>query len=66
MNRLKNITNILIFLFTIICITTPAYAQLPEFFNFDENYYMVYGGPNVTATLIGDMSIPVVIRLPFI
>ncbi|MGB3908012.1 MAG: hypothetical protein WBL02_06220 [Methanomethylovorans sp.] len=54
MNRLKNITNILIFLFTIICITTPAYAQLPEFFNFDENYYMVYGGPNVTATLIGD------------
>lgn len=28
--------------------------ELPEFFNFDENYYTVYGGPDVSATLMGD------------
>jgi len=54
MNSLKNVINAIAFLFLVVCITTPAYAQLPEFFNFDDNYYIVYGGPNVTATLIGD------------
>ena len=54
MNCLKNVINVLTYLFLVICIATPACAQLPEFFNFDENYYVVYGGPNVTATLIGD------------
>ncbi|MDA0524184.1 COG1361 S-layer family protein [Methanococcoides alaskense] len=33
---------------------TAANAELPDFFNFDENYYTVYGGPDVTATLLGD------------
>lgn len=33
---------------------TAANAELPDFFNFDENYYTVYGGPDVTATLVGD------------
>ncbi|ETA67091.1 cell surface protein possibly involved in adhesion with CARDB domain [Methanolobus tindarius DSM 2278] len=28
--------------------------ELPDFFNFDENYYTVYGGPDVSATLVGD------------
>ncbi len=28
--------------------------ELPEFFNFDENYYTVYGGPDVSASLMGD------------
>ncbi|WP_094227944.1 COG1361 S-layer family protein [Methanolobus psychrotolerans] len=27
--------------------------ELPDFFNFDENYYTVYGGPDVSATLVG-------------
>jgi hypothetical protein len=54
MKSLKNVINILAFLLLVISITTPAYAQLPEFFNFDDNYYVVYGGPNVTATLMGD------------
>jgi hypothetical protein len=54
MNSLKNVINAIAFLFLVVCITTPAYAQLPEFFNFDDNYYVVYGGPNVTATLVGD------------
>lgn len=29
-------------------------TELPDFFNFDENYYTVYGGPDVSATLVGD------------
>ncbi|MBP2030427.1 hypothetical protein J2755_001361 [Methanohalophilus levihalophilus] len=29
-------------------------AGLPEHFSFDENYYTVYGGPDVVATLVGD------------
>jgi len=33
---------------------TAANADLPDFFNFDNNYYTVYGGPDVTATLVGD------------
>ncbi|WP_135611055.1 COG1361 S-layer family protein [Methanococcoides sp. AM1] len=33
---------------------TAANAELPDFFNFGENYYTVFGGPDVTATLIGD------------
>ncbi len=32
----------------------PANADLPDFFNFDENYYTVYGGPDITATIVGD------------
>ncbi|MBC7085045.1 MAG: hypothetical protein H5T43_01560 [Methanomethylovorans sp.] len=54
MNSLKNVVSVMTFLFLVICITSPAYARLPEFFNFDDNYYVVYGGPNVTATLVGD------------
>lgn len=27
---------------------------LPDHFSFDENYYTVYGGPDVSATVIGD------------
>ncbi|WP_340818768.1 hypothetical protein [Methanolobus sp. WCC4] len=33
---------------------TTVNLELPEYFNFDDNYYTVYGGPDVTATLIGD------------
>lgn len=32
----------------------PVQAQVPDFFNFDDNYYTVYGYPDVTATLVGD------------
>ncbi|TGC08327.1 COG1361 S-layer family protein [Methanolobus halotolerans] len=46
----------------LVLFSSQAYAQemttvsleLPDFFNFDENYYTVYGGPDVSATLIGD------------
>ncbi|MBP2030435.1 hypothetical protein J2755_001369 [Methanohalophilus levihalophilus] len=39
----------------------PAQAEfvaennaLPEHFRFDENYYTVYGGPDISATIVGD------------
>ncbi|MGB9927276.1 MAG: COG1361 S-layer family protein [Methanosarcina sp.] len=39
----------------ILCSTTlPAQAALPENFDISENYYTVYGGPDIEATLIGD------------
>jgi hypothetical protein len=45
----------------IMLLALPVHAEmtttslgLPEFFNFDDNYYTVYGGPDVTATLVGD------------
>ncbi|WP_406671305.1 hypothetical protein V7O67_06590 [Methanolobus sp. ZRKC4] len=33
---------------------TTVNLELPEYFNFDDNYYTVFGGPDVSATLIGD------------
>ncbi|WP_406659588.1 hypothetical protein V7O66_06975 [Methanolobus sp. ZRKC3] len=55
----KNIIPLSVLMLVLIAI--PVHAEmsttsmeLPEFFNFDENYYTVYGGPDVTATLIGD------------
>ena len=39
----------------ILCgVILPAQAALPENFDISENYYTVYGGPDLNATLIGD------------
>ena len=40
----------------LILLAMPAQAQstFPEHFDFGENYYTVYGGPNLTATVLGD------------
>jgi hypothetical protein len=32
----------------------PAQAAVPENFDISENYYTVYGGPDLNATLVGD------------
>jgi hypothetical protein len=32
----------------------PVQAALPENFDFNDNYYTVYGGPDLSATLLGD------------
>jgi hypothetical protein len=32
----------------------PAQAAFPEHFDIGDNYYTVYGGPNVSAALLGD------------
>lgn len=60
MERLKKTTSAVVFLFIIMQVAIPVNAQmsvvnieLPDFFNFDENYYTVYGGPDVSATFIG-------------
>jgi hypothetical protein len=34
--------------------TMPVQAALPESFDFGNNFYTVYGGPDLNATLIGD------------
>ncbi len=38
----------------LILLAMPAQAAFPEHFDFGENYYTVYGGPNLTATILGD------------
>jgi len=40
----------------LIFLAMPAQAQstFPEHFDFGENYYTVYGGPNLTVTVLGD------------
>jgi hypothetical protein len=44
-----------------LLLAVPAQAEfiaennaLPEHFKFDENYYTVYGGPDISATIVGD------------
>lgn len=44
------VTTLLILCWAIL----PAQAALPENFDISENYYNVYGGPDLNATLIGD------------
>lgn len=34
--------------------TIPVQAELPQSFDFGKNFYTVYGGPELDATLIGD------------
>ncbi len=41
-------------LLILCCAVLPAQAALPENFDISENYYTVYGGPDLNATLIGD------------
>ena len=60
--KLINTKNIIpVSILMLLLFALPVHAEmsttdleLPEFFNFDENYYTVYGGPDVSASLIGD------------
>ncbi|MDO9518551.1 MAG: hypothetical protein Q7J10_10975, partial [Methanosarcinaceae archaeon] len=38
----------------LIFLAMPAQAAFPEHFDFGENYYTVYGGPNLTASVLGN------------
>ena len=38
----------------LLVLVIPAQAQVPDFFNFDDNYYTTYGGPDLEATIVGD------------
>lgn len=49
------------FMLCIVLFVMPAQAEfvaennaLPEHFRFDENYYTVYGGPDLSVTIVGD------------
>jgi hypothetical protein len=41
-------------LLTLLLATVPVQAELPQSFDFSKNFYTVYGGPDLDATLIGD------------
>ena len=41
-------------LLMLLLATMPVQAELPESFDFGKNFYTVYGGPDLEATLIGD------------
>ncbi|MBW6518963.1 MAG: hypothetical protein K0A89_10745 [ANME-2 cluster archaeon] len=51
----KKCVQIILFAITsILILTVPAQAAFPEYFDVSNNYYTVYGGPNVSASLLGD------------
>ncbi|MBN2109752.1 MAG: hypothetical protein JW705_01500, partial [Methanosarcinaceae archaeon] len=64
MSKIKNMVRLVpvVSMLFMVLLISQASAQematmdleLPDFFNFDENYYTVYGGPDVKATLVGD------------
>jgi uncharacterized membrane protein len=49
-NWIVSIASLALMLF----LTIPAQAQLPDHFNFDDNYYTTYGEPEIEASIIGD------------
>lgn len=53
MNKKEIFAAAIIFLFIGIA-ALPVQAAFPENFDFNDNYYTVYGGPDLSATLLGD------------
>jgi len=53
MIKKRSIFAIAIF-FMMLLAVMPVEAAMPENFDLDNNYYTVYGGPDLNATLIGD------------
>ena len=54
MDYKKDIQMILLAAISLLILTVPAQAAFPEYFDVGENYYTVYGGPNISASLLGD------------
>jgi hypothetical protein len=54
MNYKKDVQMILFAVTSLLILTVPAQAAFPEFFDVGDNYYTVYGGPNISASLLGD------------
>jgi len=50
----KSIIPAIATLLTLLLATVPVQAELPQSFDFSKNFYTVYGGPDLDATLIGD------------
>lgn len=53
MNK-KGITAAVTVLLFLSLAALPVQATLPDYFDFGDNYYTVYGGPDLSATLLGD------------
>ncbi|MCL7415010.1 MAG: hypothetical protein M8349_02970 [ANME-2 cluster archaeon] len=53
MDRKKYVQMILLTVTSILILTVPVQAAFPEYFDVGKNYYTVYGGPNISATLLG-------------
>ena len=54
MDYKKDIQMILLAAISLLILTVPAQAAFPEYFDVGDNYYTVYGGPNISASLLGD------------
>ncbi len=54
MNYKKDVQMILFAVTSLLILTVPAQAAFPEYFDIGDNYYTVYGGPNISASLLGD------------
>ncbi len=54
MDYKKDIQMILLAAISLLIVTVPAQAAFPEYFDVGDNYYTVYGGPNISASLLGD------------
>ena len=50
----KDVQMILFAVTSLLILTVPAQAAFPEYFDIGDNYYTVYGGPNISASLLGD------------
>jgi len=54
MDYKKDIQMILLAAISLLILTVPAQAAFPEYFDVGDNYYTVFGGPNISASLLGD------------
>jgi hypothetical protein len=54
MDYKKDVQMILFAVTSLLILIVPAQAAFPEFFDVGDNYYTVYGGPNISASLLGD------------
>jgi hypothetical protein len=54
MDYKKDIQMIVLAAISLLIVTVPAQAAFPEYFDIGDNYYTVYGGPNISASLLGD------------
>ncbi len=52
--NLKIMLPVIISLLLLLAMQGQAQAAFPEHFDFGDNYYTVYGGPNLTASVLGD------------
>ncbi len=57
----KSMVPIVVLIIVFMLFVMPAqaefvaeHADIPEYFNFGENYYTTFGGPDVSATVVGD------------